>query len=66
LTVDGGFAFTDRIPHGVTGHITPWNYPIQLFARTIAPALAVGSGSVSSRNPPRLTQPDRALSSVYA
>jgi hypothetical protein len=34
LTVDGGFAFTDRIPHGVTGHITPWNYPIQLFART--------------------------------
>jgi aldehyde dehydrogenase (NAD+) len=43
LTVDGGFAFTDRIPHGVTGHITPWNYPIQLFARTVAPALAVGN-----------------------
>src|SRR4051812_13689001 len=46
LTVDGGFAFTDRIPHGVTGHITPWNYPIQLFARTIAPALAVGNACV--------------------
>jgi aldehyde dehydrogenase (NAD+) len=46
LTVDGGFAFTDRIPHGVTGHITPWNYPIQLFARTVAPALAVGNACV--------------------
>jgi hypothetical protein len=47
LTVDGGFAFTDRIPHGVTGHITPWNYPIQLFARTVAPALAVGNAWLS-------------------
>jgi aldehyde dehydrogenase (NAD+) len=46
LTVDGGFAFTDRIPHGVTGHITPWNYPIQLFARTVAPALAGGNACV--------------------
>jgi aldehyde dehydrogenase (NAD+) len=46
LTVDGGFAFTDRIPHGVTAHITPWNYPIQLFARTVAPALAVGNACV--------------------
>lgn len=46
LTVDGGFAFTDRIPHGVTGHITPWNYPIQLFARTVAPALAIGNACV--------------------
>jgi aldehyde dehydrogenase (NAD+) len=47
LTVDGGFAFTDRIPHGVTGHITPWNYPIQLFARTVAPALAAGNAWLS-------------------
>src|SRR5215211_5875490 len=46
LTVEGGFAFTDRLPHGVTGHITPWNYPIQLFARTIAPALAAGNACV--------------------
>jgi aldehyde dehydrogenase (NAD+) len=46
LTVDGGFAFTDRLAYGVTGHITPWNYPIQLFARTVAPALAVGNACV--------------------
>jgi aldehyde dehydrogenase (NAD+) len=30
----------------VTGHITPWNYPIQLLARTVAPALAVGNACV--------------------
>jgi aldehyde dehydrogenase (NAD+) len=46
LTVAGGFAFTDRIPHGVTGHITPWNYPIQLLARTVAPSLAIGNTCV--------------------
>jgi aldehyde dehydrogenase (NAD+) len=46
LTVDGGIAFTDRIAHGVTGHITPWNYPVQLFARTVAPALAAGNACV--------------------
>jgi aldehyde dehydrogenase (NAD+) len=46
LAVEGGMAFTERIPHGVTGHITPWNYPIQLFARTVAPALAMGNACV--------------------
>jgi len=33
-------------PHGVTGHIIPWNYPAQMFGRTIAPALAVGNATV--------------------
>lgn len=37
------FAFTIREPHGVTGHIIPWNYPIQIACRTIAPALAMGN-----------------------
>ena len=35
-----------REPLGVTGHITPWNYPAQMFARTIAPALAMGNAAV--------------------
>ena len=30
-------------PHGVTGHIIPWNYPAQMFGRTLAPALAMGN-----------------------
>ncbi len=35
-----------REPHGVTGHIIPWNYPAQQYARTLAPALAVGNATV--------------------
>jgi aldehyde dehydrogenase (NAD+) len=35
--------FTRREPHGVTAHIVPWNYPLQITARTTAPALAAGN-----------------------
>jgi aldehyde dehydrogenase (NAD+) len=31
------------VPHGVTGHITPWNYPMQMMGRSIAPSLAMGN-----------------------
>jgi len=37
------FAYTMHEPLGVTGHIVPWNYPIQISSRTIAPALATGN-----------------------
>lgn len=40
------FAYTVREPFGVTGHIIPWNYPLQIGCRTIAPALAVGNCAV--------------------
>ena len=39
-------ALTLREPHGVTGHIIPWNYPAQMFGRTLAPALAMGNATV--------------------
>ena len=35
-----------RVPHGVTAHIIPWNYPAQMFGRTLAPALAMGNAAV--------------------
>ncbi|MEO8040534.1 MAG: aldehyde dehydrogenase family protein [Betaproteobacteria bacterium] len=35
-----------REPKGVTGHIIPWNYPAQMFGRTLAPALAMGNCTV--------------------
>ncbi len=35
-----------REPFGVTGHILPWNYPAQMFGRTLAPSLAVGNATV--------------------
>jgi aldehyde dehydrogenase (NAD+) len=34
--------YTLREPLGVTVHIVPWNYPIALAARSLAPALAAG------------------------
>lgn len=40
------FALTFREPLGVTGHIIPWNYPIQICSRTVAPALMVGNACV--------------------
>lgn len=33
-------------PHGVTGHILPWNYPAQMFGRSVVPALAMGNAAV--------------------
>jgi len=36
-------AYTLHEPFGVTGHIIPWNYPIQISSRTVAPSLAVGN-----------------------
>jgi aldehyde dehydrogenase (NAD+) len=42
-----GYAVTVvREPLGVTAHITPWNYPAQMFGRTLAPALAMGNAAV--------------------
>jgi acyl-CoA reductase-like NAD-dependent aldehyde dehydrogenase len=34
--------FTIREPIGVSAHIVPWNYPIQIGSRGVAPALAAG------------------------
>ncbi|BAS26625.1 aldehyde dehydrogenase family protein [Limnochorda pilosa] len=38
--------YTLREPLGVTAHIIPWNYPLQIAARSIAPALAAGNAVV--------------------
>ncbi len=38
--------FTERVPYGVSGQITPWNFPFSLAARGIAPALAAGNAVV--------------------
>jgi aldehyde dehydrogenase (NAD+) len=33
-------------PHGVVGVIVPWNYPLQMTGRSVAPALAMGNAVV--------------------
>ena len=44
--LDGYTVYTLREPHGVTGHIVPWNYPMQIGGRTIGAALAMGNACV--------------------
>src|SRR5215831_1501353 len=50
--------YTLREPLGVTLHIVPWNYPIALAARSLAPALAAGDTVVMK---PSETTPLTAL-----
>jgi len=38
--------YTLREPHGVTGHIIPWNYPMQIIGRSVVAALATGNATV--------------------
>jgi aldehyde dehydrogenase (NAD+) len=42
----GYTVFTLREPHGVTGHIIPWNYPMQIIGRSVVGALAAGNATV--------------------
>lgn len=44
--LDGYMAIIFNDPKGVTGHIIPWNYPAQMFGRTLAPSLAMGNCTV--------------------
>jgi acyl-CoA reductase-like NAD-dependent aldehyde dehydrogenase len=43
---EGKLAFTIRIPIGVVGAISPFNFPLNLVAHKIAPALAAGCAVV--------------------
>ncbi|HZT15473.1 MAG TPA: aldehyde dehydrogenase family protein [Gaiellaceae bacterium] len=43
---EGKLAFTLRVPIGVVGAITPFNFPLNLVAHKLAPALAAGCAVV--------------------
>lgn len=44
--MEGYTVYTLREPHGVTGHIVPWNYPMQITGRCVGGALAMGNTCV--------------------
>ncbi len=44
--LNGYTVYTLREPHGVTGHIIPWNYPMQIIGRSVGAALAMGNAAV--------------------
>lgn len=43
---DGLLDVTVLEPMGVTLHIVPWNYPLQIFSRSVAAALATGNAVI--------------------
>ncbi len=45
--LNGYTALVVRDPHGVTGHIVPWNYPMQIFGRSVGASLACGNACVA-------------------
>src|SRR3569833_2838679 len=44
--LQGYTVYTLREPHGVTGHIIPWNYPMQVLGRSVGGALTLGNAVV--------------------
>ena len=40
---DGYMDFTEHEPLGISAQIIPWNYPLEMAARSLAPALASGN-----------------------
>lgn len=44
--LEGYTVYTLREPHGVTGHIIPWNYPMQIIGRSVGASLAMGNAAV--------------------
>ncbi|MCK9873767.1 aldehyde dehydrogenase family protein [Nocardiopsis dassonvillei] len=50
-SAEGEHSYARRIPLGVVGVISPWNVPLLLGARAIAPALALGNAVVLKPDP---------------
>ncbi|MFZ5475922.1 MAG: aldehyde dehydrogenase family protein [Myxococcota bacterium] len=66
IPVRGPFlTYTVREPLGVIGAITPWNFPLLLAARKIAPALAAGN-TVVLKPPEEASLSSLALARIVA
>lgn len=64
-TSPGKFSTTLREPMGVAGIIAPWNSPIVLFIRSLAPALAAGC-TVVGKLPGWTAQTNARMCAVFA
>jgi benzaldehyde dehydrogenase (NAD) len=50
-SVPGRLSYAKRVPHGVVGVISPFNFPLILSLRAVGPALAAGNGVVLKPDP---------------
>ncbi|RYC29006.1 aldehyde dehydrogenase family protein [Lichenibacterium minor] len=64
-TAPGRYSTTLREPMGVAGVIAPWNSPVVLFIRSLAPALAAGC-TVVGKLPGLTAQTNARMCEVFA
>ena len=62
----GRQSFVQRIPRGVVGCLTPWNFPLILGMRVIAPALALGNAVVLKPSPETPITGGLLLAEIFA
>ncbi|MEV6134387.1 aldehyde dehydrogenase family protein [Streptomyces violaceusniger] len=46
VSIPNQLSYQQRVPLGVTGLITPWNFPLDIAAWKLAPALATGNAAI--------------------
>jgi benzaldehyde dehydrogenase (NAD) len=62
----GRLSLSERIPVGLVGVITPWNFPLVLGMRVIAPALALGNAVIIKPSPETPLSGGLAIAEVFA
>ncbi len=62
----GRFSLSERIPLGLVGVITPWNFPLVLGMRVIAPALALGNAVLVKPSPETPYSGGLAIAGLFA
>ncbi|GAA2076466.1 benzaldehyde dehydrogenase [Pseudolysinimonas kribbensis] len=60
------FSVCERIPVGVVALITPWNFPLILATRVIAPAVALGNSVVLKPSPETPFSGGLAIADLFA
>lgn len=59
-------SIAERVPVGVVGVLTPWNFPLVLGMRVIAPAIALGNSVVLKPSPETPLSGGLALAELFA
>lgn len=62
----GRISMARRVPRGVVGVISPFNFPLILSARAVAPALAVGNAVVLKPDPRTVLSGGFVLALIFA
>src|SRR5580704_15566909 len=62
----GRFSLSERVPVGLVGAITPWNFPLVLGMRVIAPAVALGNAVLLKPSPETPVSGGLAIAALFA